>query len=359
MTKILVTGGAKGVGAAIVRALATAGHDVDFTYRASGEQALALAAEIAAAHPGRAIQALPLDLADKAALDAFCEDRESESYFGLVHNAGQPYDSLAAMMAQDKAEAAMQVNFWAFTRLAKSLMRSMIRARAGRIVAIGSVAALRGNPGNAAYAASKGALISYAKTLAVETGKRGVTVNVIAPGFVDTTAMNPFDVEKAKKLLAEAGVKTPLELRLQLPPPSYARQGGEVIAAQLAQVGIVAKIQNVEWAQWISGTYGNKNYDLSVILHVEPFDLVNYTRPEYYWGYQSAKFNEVFEKSRNAPREADRLRLLGEAQRILAEDSANVFLYQPQLITIAARGLRGLWKDAPIFANDIAAMSWA
>ena len=55
----------------------------------------------------------------------------------------------------------------------------------------------------------------------------------------------------------------------------------------------------------------------------------------------------------------DRLRLLGEAQRILAEDSANVFLYQPQLITIAARGLRGLWKDAPIFANDIAAMSWA
>lgn len=132
-----------------------------------------------------------------------------------------------------------------------------------------------------------------------------------------------------------------------------------MIAAQLAQVGIVAKIQNVEWAQWISGTYGNKNYDLSVILHVEPFDLVNYTRPEYYWGYQSAKFNEVFEKSRNAPREADRLRLLGEAQRILAEDSANVFLYQPQLITIAARGLRGLWKDAPIFANDIAAMSWA
>lgn len=180
-----------------------------------------------------------------------------------------------------------------------------------------------------------------------------------APGYVDTTAINPYDPAKAKRLLAEAGVKLPLQLDLVLPPPPYARQGGELIAAQLAQVGIVAKIQNVEWAQWISGTYGNKNYDLSVILHVEPFDLVNYTRPEYYWGYQSAKFNEVFEKSRNAPREADRLRLLGEAQRILAEDSANVFLYQPQLITIAARGLRGLWKDAPIFANDIAAMSWA
>lgn len=198
MTKILVTGGAKGVGAAIVRALAAAGHDVDFTYRSSGEQAKALAAEIATAHPGRNVEALPLDLSDKPALDAFCEAREDETYFGLVHNAGQPYDSLAAMMAQDKAEAAMQVNFWAFTRLAKSLMRNMIRARTGRIVAIGSVAALRGNPGNAAYAASKGALISYAKTLAVETGKRGVTVNIIAPGFVDTDMMAPYAAYRDK-----------------------------------------------------------------------------------------------------------------------------------------------------------------
>ncbi|MGX1744421.1 SDR family oxidoreductase [Bosea sp. NPDC055353] len=198
MTKILVTGGAKGVGAAIVRTLAAAGHDVDFTFRSSADQAKALAEEIAASHPGRSIVALPLDLSDKEALDAFCEAREGESYFGLVHNAGQPYDSLAAMMVQDKAEAAMQVNFWAFTRLAKSLMRAMIRARAGRIVAIGSVAALRGNPGNAAYAASKGALISYAKTLAVETGKRGVTVNVIAPGFVDTDMMAPYAAYRDK-----------------------------------------------------------------------------------------------------------------------------------------------------------------
>jgi NAD(P)-dependent dehydrogenase (short-subunit alcohol dehydrogenase family) len=198
MTCILVTGGAKGVGAAIVRALAAAGHDVDFTYRSSPDQAQALVAEINAAHPDRLITPLPLDLSDKAALDAFCEGREAESYFGFIHNAGQPYDSLAAMMAQDKAEAAMQVNFWAFTRLAKSLMRNMIRARAGRIVAIGSVAALRGNPGNAAYAASKGALISYAKTLAVETGKRGVTVNVIAPGFVDTDMMAPYAAYRDK-----------------------------------------------------------------------------------------------------------------------------------------------------------------
>jgi 3-oxoacyl-[acyl-carrier protein] reductase len=198
MTRVLVTGGAKGVGAAIVRALVAGGHDVDFTYRSSGEQAQALATEITDTAAGRVVRALPLDLSDKPALDSFCETVEGESYFGFIHNAGQPYDTLAAMLVQDKAEAAMQVNFWAFTRLAKSLMRGMIRAKAGRIVAIGSVAALRGNPGNAAYAASKGALISYAKTLAIETGKRGVTVNVIAPGFVDTDMMAPYAAYRDK-----------------------------------------------------------------------------------------------------------------------------------------------------------------
>jgi NAD(P)-dependent dehydrogenase (short-subunit alcohol dehydrogenase family) len=86
----------------------------------------------------------------------------------------------------------MQVNFWALTRLAKAVVRAMMRARAGRIVAIGSIAALRGSAGNAAYAASKGAVVSYCKTLAVEAAKRGVTVNVIAPGFIDTDMMAPY-----------------------------------------------------------------------------------------------------------------------------------------------------------------------
>lgn len=192
MTRILVTGGGKGVGAAIVRALVEAGHDVDFTYRSSGEAATVLARELMAAHPGRAVKAHALDLSDKAAIEAFCETIEQETFFGFVHNAGQPYDALAAMIQQDKAEIAMQVNFWSLTRIAKAVMRGMIRARAGRIVAIGSVAALQGNPGNAVYAASKGALLSYCRTLAVETAKRGVTVNTIAPGYIDTDMMAPY-----------------------------------------------------------------------------------------------------------------------------------------------------------------------
>lgn len=188
--RVLVTGGAGGLGSAIVRALSASGFAVDFTYRASAAEAEALAAELGAT-------ALPLDLADREALDAFCGTAEERGYYGLVHNAGQSADALALMLDQDRLEAAMQVNFYALTRLAKALTRGMIRARAGRIVAIGSVAALRANAGNAAYAATKGALIAYCRTLAIESAKRGVTVNVIAPGFIDTRMMAPYAAHRA------------------------------------------------------------------------------------------------------------------------------------------------------------------
>lgn len=180
-----------------------------------------------------------------------------------------------------------------------------------------------------------------------------------AAGFVDTTAINPFDVEKAKKLMAEAGVKTPLELTLTLPPPPYARQGGEMIVAQLAKIGIAVKVQNVEWAQWLSGTYGNKNYDLSLVSHVEPFDIGNYAKPDYYWGYQSKPFVALYDKIKNTSNAAERNKLLGDAQRMLAEDAANGFLYQPQFPTIAKKNVKGLWKELPIFANDLSALSWS
>ncbi len=180
-----------------------------------------------------------------------------------------------------------------------------------------------------------------------------------APGYIDTTGINPYNPDKARALLKEAGVTTPLTLSLKLPPPPYARQGGEVIAAQLAKIGIVAKIENVEWAQWISGVYTNANYDLTIISHVEPFDLGNYAKPGYYWGYESEKFNALFAKINNAPRVADRNKLLGDAQKMIAEDAVNAFLYQPQWITLANKNIKGLWKDMPIFVNDISALSWS
>jgi peptide/nickel transport system substrate-binding protein len=178
-------------------------------------------------------------------------------------------------------------------------------------------------------------------------------------GYVDTTGVNPYNLDQAKALLKEAGVTTPLEVTMTLPPPPYARQGGEVIASQLAKVGIVAKLQNVEWAQWLSGTYGNKNYDLTIVSHVEPFDLGNFAKPGYYWNYESAKFNDLYNKYKTSPREADRKKLIADIQRLLAEDCVHAWLYQPQWVTVANRNIRGLWKDMPIFVNDVAAMSWA
>ncbi|WP_426440714.1 ABC transporter substrate-binding protein [Bradyrhizobium genosp. P] len=182
-----------------------------------------------------------------------------------------------------------------------------------------------------------------------------------SPGYVDTTDINPFDPEKAKKLLAEAGVTTPLELSLKLPPPSYARQGGEILAAQLAKVGITAKIENVEWAQWLSQVFagnGPHNFDLTIVAHVEPFDLVKLTEPDYYLGYNNQAFNALYKQIMTTPTEADRLKLLGDAQRMLATDAVAGFLFQPQLITIASKKLKGVWKEVPQFENDFSTWSW-
>ena len=180
-----------------------------------------------------------------------------------------------------------------------------------------------------------------------------------AEGYVDTTGINPYDPEKAKKLLAEAGVKTPLELTMTLPPPAYARQGGEFVVASLAKVGITVKVQNVEWAQWLANTYGDgHNYDLTIVSHVEPFDLVNYTKPDYYWGYSDPKFNQVYDKLKTTGNAKERAQLLGEAQRILAQDAANGFMYQPTFPTVARKDVKGLWKDMPISANDVSSLSF-
>src|SRR5216683_2979020 len=178
-------------------------------------------------------------------------------------------------------------------------------------------------------------------------------------GYIDTTDVNPFDVEKAKKLLAEAGVTTPLEVSLKLPPPAYARQGGEVLAAQLAKIGITAKIENVEWAQWLSSVFnGPHNYDLTIVSHVEPFDLVKYTEDNYYIGYKSEAFNALYKSITEAANDADRAKLLGDAQHMLATDAVAGFLYQPQLITIANKKLKGVWGQVPQFANDFSDWAW-
>ena len=176
-------------------------------------------------------------------------------------------------------------------------------------------------------------------------------------GYVDLTGMNPHDVDKAKALLKEAGVALPLNVTLTLPPPPYARKGGEIVAAELAKVGIVAKIENVEWAQWLSGPFKG-NYDLTIISHVEPLDFDKYGDPSYYWGYDSQAYRDLLKDYNSTTDAKGRMRLLGDIQRKLASDSVNAFLFQLPQFAVGNKRLKGMWSSSPIFANDLAALTW-
>ena len=179
-----------------------------------------------------------------------------------------------------------------------------------------------------------------------------------APGYIDLTKVNAYDPEKARALLKEAGVNN-LELTITLPPVPYARQGSEVIASMLDKVGIKTKLQNVEWAQWLSNVYGNKNYDLTIISHVEPFDLGNFSRPGYYWNYENPKFNALYDKYKQTANQGERMKILADIQRLVADDAVHGYLYQPQWVTIANKNVKGLWTNMPIFVNDLSVISWA
>ena len=149
-----------------------------------------------------------------------------------------------------------------------------------------------------------------------------------------------------------------MKLTLTLPPPDYARKSGEIIAAELAEVGVNAKIENVEWAQWLSGVYKDHNFDLTIISHVEPLDIGIYANPDYYFQYDSPAFRDIFAELEAAP-DLDAFKTaIGEAQRKIADDCVNAFLFQLPNIVVADAKLQGLWKNAPIFVNDLSALSW-
>ena len=177
-------------------------------------------------------------------------------------------------------------------------------------------------------------------------------------GYLDLTKTYPFDVDKAKALLKEAGVTVPLNLTLTLPPPAYARKGGEIIAAQLAKAGINAKIENVEWAQWLAGPFKG-NFDLTIINHVEPLDYATaYADPNYYYGYDSAKFRGLVATLAATGDMKEKARLWRDIQRQLTDDAVNAYVWNPAQVAVFKKGLRGVWNSSPIFANDLSAVSW-
>lgn len=183
----LVTGASRGIGAAIARALAADGWRVGVNYRADREGAEAVVSEIE--REGGEAVALGADVADPGAPDELFGALESHfdgPVLVLVNNAGISRDDLTPSLGDEEWDSVLQTNLTAAFRLTRRALKAMLRARSGRIVNISSIAGLRANPGQANYAAAKAGLIALTKTSAVEVARRGVTVNAVAPGLIDT-----------------------------------------------------------------------------------------------------------------------------------------------------------------------------
>ena len=197
----LVTGATRGIGRAIALALARDGATVVGTATTdAGAEAIGEALKAG----GYAGAGLRLDVTDAASTEAALA--EIEAKFGpvaiLVNNAGITKDNLLVRMKDDEWDAIMATNLKPAWRLAKACLRAMMKARRGRIIQIGSVVGSTGNPGQSNYAAAKAALVGFTKSLAQEVGSRNITVNCVAPGFVDTDMTRSLPDAQREALLA-------------------------------------------------------------------------------------------------------------------------------------------------------------
>ncbi len=185
----------------------------------------------------------------------------------------------------------------------------------------------------------------------------GTHFNPSNPDYVDLTNQSDYDPERSRALLAEAGVSD-LTLRLKLPPPTYARRGGEIVAAQLRAVGINTEISNLEWAQWLEEVFKNRDYDLTIVSHTEPFDIGIYGRDDYYFQYSSAEFKTLMALLNDATDPGERTALVRAAQRLIADEYVNGYLFQLAKTGVANAKIVGLWENSPTQANDMTGVSW-
>lgn len=196
----LVTGASRGIGKAIALELATRGAIVVGT--ATTEAGALAVTEMLAPHGGRGVV---LNVTDVPACDALVDTltKQSGGLHILVNNAGITRDNLAMRMKDEDWDAVLQTNLGAVFRLSRAVMRGMMKARWGRIINITSVVGSSGNPGQANYAAAKAGVAGMSRALARELGSRGVTVNCVAPGFIETDMTNALDDTQTAALLGQ------------------------------------------------------------------------------------------------------------------------------------------------------------
>ncbi len=174
------------------------------------------------------------------------------------------------------------------------------------------------------------------------------------PYYVDLTWVYPYNPEKAKELLKEAGYPNGFNAVIKLPAPyKYSVKSGEVIADLLKDVGINLKIELIEWGQWIQNVFLKADYDLTVIGHVEAFDIGIYANPKYYFRYDSPWFREVYHRALTTTNEDERKKLFAIAQWILASDAVNGFLFEAPSLPAMRKNVMNWWPNYPIIAIDV------
>lgn len=208
-----VIGGATGIGAEVVRRLTQAGHEVHFTFGASGDSATSLVDQLTA-NDAR-VTAHQLDLRDREAIAKIQKTvAQTAGLRGLVYCAAAKYDTLIAMAKDERIEETFQVNTLAAIQLVRAACGPMMRQRDGRIVLLSSIASRRNGRGNSIYASTKGALESFCRSAANELAPRGVTINCVAPGFIDTSMMDGYGgaAQQTARSLPSRRMGTPAEI---------------------------------------------------------------------------------------------------------------------------------------------------
>jgi peptide/nickel transport system substrate-binding protein len=174
------------------------------------------------------------------------------------------------------------------------------------------------------------------------------------PYYIDLTDTYPYDPERARELLAEAGYPDGFTVSLELPEPyNLERRSGEVVAQQLAQVGITAEVSIVEWATWLSRIFTGGDYDMTIIGHSEPRDINVYGDPEYYYHYDNPAVAALLDEIQAAPSEEAANALYQEIARIIADDAVNVWLFSSPYLVAARADVHGFWTDQPTPAIDV------
>jgi peptide/nickel transport system substrate-binding protein len=198
----------------------------------------------------------------------------------------------------------------------------------------------------------KGAMFGYGKIL-------GSNVDPLNPYFVDVSKRVPYDPARAKKLLAEAGYPNGFDAVLRVSPQYYYTvRSAEVLVSQFAKVGIRAKIEQIEWGQWLAQVWKDANYDMSIIGHAEAWDIGNFANPKYYFRWDNADFQKLYKESEITVDDKKRRELYVRMQEMLADEAPAVWLYMHPRLVVTKKGVIGIWKDLPVPSLDLSEVGW-